>query len=49
MASGPMTLWEIDGEQWKQWQTLFRGAPKSLQMVTAAIKFKDAYSLEEKL
>ena len=34
---------------WKQWQTLFWGAPKSLQMVTAAMKLKDAYSLEEKL
>ena len=37
------------GKQWKQWQTLFFGAPKSLQMVTAAMKLKDAYSLEEKL
>ena len=37
------------GKQWKQWQTLFFWAPKSLQMVTAAIKLKDAYSLEEKL
>ena len=37
------------GEQWKQWQTLFFGAPKSLQMVTAAMKLKDACSLEEKL
>ena len=35
------------GKQWKQCQTLFSGAPKSLQMVTAAMKFKDAYSLEE--
>ena len=34
--SGPITSWQIDGEQWKQWQTLFWGAPKSLQMVTAA-------------
>ena len=49
MASGPITSWEIDGEQWKQWQTLFWGAPKSLQMVTAAMKLKDACSLEEKL
>ena len=49
MASSPITSWEIDGEQWKQWQTLFFGAPKSLQMVTAAMKLKDAYSLEEKL
>ena len=49
MASGPITSWEIDGEQWKQWQTLFWGAPKSLQMVTEAMTLKDAYSLEEKL
>ena len=37
------------GKQWKQWQALFGGAPKSLQMVTAAMKLKDACSLEEKL
>ena len=49
MASGPITSWEIDGEQWKQWLTLFWGAPKSLQMVIAAMKLKDTYSLEEKL
>ena len=49
MASDPITLWQIDGEKWKQWQILFWGAPKSLQMVTAAMKLKDAYSLEEKL
>ena len=49
MASGPITSWEIDGETVKQCQTLFWGAPKSLQMVTAAIRLKDAYSLEEKL
>ena len=49
MASGPITSWQIDGEQWKQRQTLFLGAPKSLQMVTAAMKLKDACSLEEKL
>ena len=49
MASGPITSWQIDGKQWKQWQTLFLGAPKSLQMVTAAMKLKDACSLEEKL
>ena len=49
MASGPITSWEIDGKQWKQCQTLFFWAPKSLQMVTAAMKLKDAYSLEEKL
>ena len=45
-ASGPITSWEIDGEQWKQSQTLFFWAPKSLQMVTAAMKLKDPYSLE---
>ena len=49
MASGPFTSWEIDGEQWKPCQTLFFGAPKSVQMVTAAMKLKDAYSLEGKL
>ena len=49
MASGPITSLEIDGEKWKQWQTFFFWAPKSLQMVTAAMKLKDAYSLEEKL
>ena len=49
MASGPITSWEIDGKQWKQCQTLFLGAPKSLQMVTAAMKLKDTYSLEGKL
>ena len=49
MASGPITSWEIDGETGKQCQTLFWGAPKSLQMVIAAMKLKDAYSLEGKL
>ena len=49
MASGPITSWQIDGETWKQWETLFFWAPKSLQMVIAAMKLKDAYSLEEKL
>ena len=49
MASGPITSWEIDGEKVKQCQTLVLGAPKSLQMVTAAIKLKDACSLEGKL
>ena len=49
MASGPITSWEKMGKQWKQCQTLFWGAPKSLQMVTAAMKLKDAYSLEGKL
>ena len=48
MASGPITSWEI-GKQWKQCQTLFLGAPKSLQMVIAAMILKDTYSLEEKL
>ena len=49
MAYGPITSWKIDGKQWKQWLTSFLGAPKSLQMVTAAMKLKDACSLEEKL
>ena len=49
MASGPTTSWQIDGKQWKQRQTLFSWAPKSLQMVIAAMKLKDVYSLEEKL
>ena len=49
MASGPITSWQIDGKQWKQWLTLFWGAPKSLHMVTAAMKLKDACSLEAKL
>ena len=49
MASSPITSWEIDEKQWKQWLTLFWGAPKSLQMVTAAMKLKDAYFLEGKL
>ena len=49
MASGPITSWEIDGKQWKQCQTLFFWSPKSLQKVTAAMKLKDAYSLEGKL
>ena len=48
-ASGPITSWEIVGKQWKQCQTLFFWAPKSLQMAIAAMKLKDAYSLEEKL
>ena len=46
MASSPITSWQIDG---KQWQTLFSWAPKSLQMVTASMKLKDACSFEEKL
>ena len=42
MASDTITSWQIDGKQWKQWQTLFSWAPKSLQMVTAVVKLKDA-------
>ena len=49
MALGPITSWQIDGESVKPWQTLFSWAPKSLQMVTAAMKWKDVCSLEEKL
>ena len=48
MASGPITSWQIDGETMET-QTLFWGAPKSLQMVSAAMKSKDDCSLEEKL
>ena len=49
MASGPITSWEIDGETVEQLMTLFWGAPKSLQMVIAAMKLKDIYSLKGKL
>ena len=49
MASGPIASWEIDGETVEQCQTLSFWAPKSLQMVTEAMKLKDAYSLEGKL
>ena len=49
MASAPITAWHIDGETWKQWLTLFFWVPKSLQMVIATMKLKDAYSLERKL
>ena len=49
IASGLITSWEIEGKQQKQCKILFWGAPKSLQMVTAAMKLKDAYSLGEKL
>ena len=49
MASGPISSWEIDGRQWKQCQTLFSGAPRSLWMATAAMKLKDTCSLEAKL
>ena len=49
MASSPITSWQIGGETVEQCQTLFFLAPKPLQMVIAAMKLKDAYSLEEKL
>ena len=49
MASGPITSWQIDGETVETVRNYFWGAPKSLQMVTAAMKLKDACSLEEKL
>ena len=49
MASGPTTSRQKDGETTETWETLFWGAPQSLQMVTAAMKLKDACSLEEKL
>ena len=49
MASGPITSWEIDGEKVETVSDFILGAPKSLQMVTAAMKLKDAYSLEGKL
>ena len=49
MASDPITSWEIDGETVETVSDFIFGAPKSLQMVTAAMKLKDVYSLEEKL
>ena len=49
MASGPITSWQIDGETMETVTDSILGAPKSLQMVTAAMKLKDACSLEEKL
>ena len=49
MASGPITSWEIDGETVETVADFILGATKSLQMVTAAITLKDAYSLEGKL
>ena len=49
MASGPITSWEIDGETVEKVSDFIFWAPKSLQMVTAAMKLKDTYSLEEKL
>ena len=48
MASGPITSWQIDGETVETVRDFIWGAPKSLQMVTAAMKLKDACSLEEK-
>ena len=48
MASGPITSWQIDGETVETVADFIIGAPKSLQMVTAAMKLKDTYSLEEK-
>ena len=47
MASGPITSWQIIVEKWKQCQILFSWAPKSLQMVTAAMKLKDTCSLDK--
>ena len=49
MASGPITSWQIDGETMETVRDFILRAPKSLQVVTAAMKLKDAYSLEEKL
>ena len=49
MTPGPMTSWQIDGETVETVANFIFGAPKSLQMVTAAMKLKDAYSLKEKL
>ena len=49
IASGLITPWQTDEKKWKQWQIFFSWAPKSLQMVTAAMKLKDTCSLEEKL
>ena len=49
MASSPITSWQIDEKEMKQWQMLFSWVPKSLWMLTATMKFKDACSWEEKL
>ena len=49
MASGPITSWQTDWKKWKQWHVLFYCAPKSLGMVTATTKLKDACSLEGKV
>ena len=48
MASSSITSWQIDGEAMEQWETLFWGTPKSLQMVTAAMKLKDTHLLLER-
>ena len=49
MSFCPITSRQIEGKKWKQWQILFSSAPKSLQMVTSAVKLKDTFSLKEKL
>ena len=49
MTSGPITSWQVDGETVETVSDFILGAPKSLQMVSAAMKLKDAYSLEGKL
>ena len=49
MASSPIFSWQIDGGKWNQWLTLFSWVPESLKVITAAMKLKDACSLEEKL
>ena len=49
MVSGPITSWQVDGEAMETVRDFIWGTPKSLQMVTAAMKLKDAYSLEGKL
>ena len=49
IVSSPITSWQIEGKKWKQWQNLFSLAPKSLQMVTAAMKLKDTCYFEGKL
>ena len=48
MASGPITSWQIDGQQWKQWESLFSWAPKSLHMVNAVIKRRFSLALWKK-
>ena len=49
MASGPITVWQVNGEMVEIWQTLYLGVLKSLQTVTAAMELKDTYSLKGKL